>query len=164
MSAVLRLGVLEDGSNRHRDVPPDVRRSLRLARGLGTSVLMAIVRPTGEAVDLSGGRVVLTAKRCSFDDEQVFEVEGVLRPEQGLGRVDLPILGSQTRNLFHGRFVYDVVFIDAAGDVEEVVPVSPLILGPSASRYADSDAGVTPDVEIVAGGILVVAGDAQVIV
>jgi hypothetical protein len=112
-------------------VPPDSRQGLAIVGGMSNDVLVTVVNQQGAAVDLFDSTLTLTVRRSPRDLSPLLAVQGVNVPEQGPNLAVFALPGDQTGSWRTTGYCYDVVLLRSSGELEAIVPTSPLYVTPS---------------------------------
>ena len=115
-------GVIDTGTVYTAGVPQNPRRTIRVIKGVTTTVGVEVVYPTGVGANLAGFTATLTIRKRP-DLDIVLEVAGTIDGS----RATFDIERDDLRDRSGGRYLYDVV-VENGGDRESVIPLSPLIL------------------------------------
>lgn len=137
MSTLRALGILEDGSDRAPQIPPSARTPLRMTQGAQTVLELSVVRPTGEALDLTAQTnlvLSLGARATNVGLPGVppaLTVTGALATQDGAGRADFTFASADTSLMTPGVYAYDLwLSSDELGRVP-LIPTSPLYIEPA---------------------------------
>ena len=124
-------GVVRSGGRPSLRVPPDSRQGLQIIGGMSNDVLVTVVDQQGVAVDLFDATLTLTVRRSPRDLSPLLAVQGVNVPEQGPNLAVFSLPGDQTGSWRTTGYCYDVVLLRSSGELEAIVPTSPLYVTPS---------------------------------
>jgi hypothetical protein len=124
MAAVWLVGLLSDGSNPAPGIPLDPRTPIRTQLGGTLYINLQVYRPNGTQVPLSGGSLVLTIKPRPQNVPATITLTGTLQPQVAQNAVQFKLTSAASKTLQPGRYLYDVVFQDAAGNRDAVIPLS----------------------------------------
>jgi hypothetical protein len=124
-------GVVRSGGRPSLRVPPDSRQGLAIVGGMSNDVLVTVVNQQGAAVDLVDATLTLTVRRSPRDLSPLLAVQGVNVPEQGANLAVFSLPGDQTGSWRTTGYCYDIVLLRSSGDLEAIVPTSPLYVTPS---------------------------------
>jgi hypothetical protein len=124
-------GVVRSGGRPSLRVPPDSRQGLAIVGGMSNDILVTVVDQQGTAVDLFDATLTLTVRRSPRDLSPLLAVQGVNVPEQGANLAVFSLPGDQTGSWRTTGYCYDIVLLRSSGDLEAIVPTSPLYLTPS---------------------------------
>jgi hypothetical protein len=124
-------GVVRSGGRPSLRVPPDSRQGLQIIGGMSNDVLVTVVDQQGVAVDLFDATLTLTVRRSPRDLSPLLAVQGVNVPEQGPNLAVFSLPGDQTGSWRTTGYCYDIVLLRSSGDLEAIVPTSPLYVTPS---------------------------------
>jgi hypothetical protein len=94
-------------------------------------VLVTVVDQQGVAVDLFDATLTLTVRRSPRDLSPLLAVQAVNVPEQGANLALFSLPGDQTGSWRTTGYCYDIVLLRSSGDLEAIVPTSPLYVTPS---------------------------------
>ena len=131
-------GVVRSGGRPSLRVPPDSRQGLAIVGGMSNDILVTVVDQQGTAVDLFDATLTLTVRRSPRDLSPLLAVQGVNVPQQGANLAVFSLPGDQTGSWRTTGYCYDIVLLRSSGDLEAIVPTSPLYLTPSGRRHRSS--------------------------
>jgi hypothetical protein len=94
-------------------------------------VLVTVVDQQGVPVDLFDATLTLTVRRSPRDLSPLLAVQAVNVPEQGANLALFSLPGDQTGSWRTTGYCYDIVLLRSSGDLEAIVPTSPLYVTPS---------------------------------
>jgi hypothetical protein len=94
-------------------------------------VLITVVDQQGSSVNLFDATLTLTVRRSPRDLSPLLAVQGVNVPQQGPNLAVFSLPGDQTGSWRTTGYCYDIVLLRSSGDLEAIVPTSPLYLTPS---------------------------------
>ena len=124
-------GVVRSGGRPSLMVPPDSRQGLAIIGGMTNQVLVTVVDQQGVPVDLFDATLTLTVRRSPRDLSPLLAVQAVNVPEQGANLALFSLPGDQTGSWRTTGYCYDIVLLRSSGDLEAIVPTSPLYVTPS---------------------------------
>lgn len=120
--------VLEDGTPRRGLVPADPRQTLRIPQGSDVTIVVSVVTPGGNSVDLTGAgtELLLTIKknpRFNFDSWPRITKKATLGSNVGTFLLE----PGDTHNWLAGVYAWDV-WLTKDGSRDAVIPTSPFQL------------------------------------
>jgi hypothetical protein len=118
-------GVWDDGTPRADDAPLGTAFTLRFARNATVTVRCQVVDLAGIDVDLTGFTGTLSIKRGILLEDVVKKIVGTIDTTV-TGRIDFVI---PALDVDPGRCAYDVWLTSGGGEKQQVVALSPLLLG-----------------------------------
>jgi hypothetical protein len=124
-------GVVRSGGRPSLRVPSDSRQGLAIVGGMSNRVLVTVVDQQGAPVDLFDATLTLTVRRSPRDLSPLLAVQGANVPEQGANLAVFSLPGDQTGSWRTTGYCYDIVLLRSSGDLEAIVPTSPLYVTPS---------------------------------
>lgn len=124
-------GIVYDGSERSPLVPQTARRAMEIPLGSSVTLQLSAISVARVPVALVGQTVKMTIKRSFVEDVPLLTITAVLLPGEGVNRADFTFTPAQSKKLGHGRFVYDVWMTSGAGERQQLIPMSPLMLLPA---------------------------------
>ena len=98
---------------------------------MSNRVLVTVVDQQGAPVDLFDATLTLTVRRSPRDLSPLLAVQGANVPEQGANLAVFSLPGDQTGSWRTTGYCYDIVLLRSSGDLEAIVPTSPLYVTPS---------------------------------
>lgn len=113
---------------------------LEVIRGTSKTLELEVLNEDDEAVDITGARVILTAKRTLQDPHPLFQksstdVTQALITSPRAGRAEIYIKPADTHNLESNfDYLYDVWVILASGERFAVIPLSILRVQDAVTR------------------------------
>jgi hypothetical protein len=138
------IGIVRSGGKQSLHVPADSRQGLQIIGGMSNRVLMQVFDQQGASVDLADSSLTLTVKRSPRDLSSLLAAPGVLVPEQGRNVVAFTLSAAQTASWRTTGYCYDVVLEDLDGNLDAVVPTSPLYVVPAVYGGVSPGPGPTP--------------------
>ena len=129
------LGILENGQTRRPDVDVNNTQQIRITRNASTRIAMDAIYPDGTPIDAStpGATFTLSITQNSYSEFAQIQITGVPDPSAGVGRVNFDVTPEMTRFVQPGRYVYDVWMVTTGNIRNALVPLSPIILQPTAT-------------------------------
>ena len=119
-------GVLEDGTPRRAGVPTDARANINFLKGSDAEIIVTVVTPGGDPVDLTGAftEILLTVKKRPEEDPP-----RIARAASSVAgnRATFIFVPADTRRLDAGLYTYDV-WLTKGGARNSVIPLSPFQL------------------------------------
>jgi hypothetical protein len=125
------IGVVRSGGKQSLHVPADSRQGLQIIGGMTNRVLVQVYEQQGAPVDLFDATLTLTVRRSPRDISPLLVAQAVNVPEQGKNVAVFSLTGDQTGSWRTTGYCYDVVLLRTSGDLEAIVPTSPLYVVPS---------------------------------
>ena len=122
-------GVLEDGSAFAAGVPTNTRKALSLPIGEDVTLLVTVMRPTGEIV--TGGLLTWTAKKLPTDSSKTFQKNKLCSAQ-----TQFTLTPADTKKLEPGMYAFYIWHTALDGKRNAVIPLSPLHLEPAATEAA----------------------------
>lgn len=108
-----------------------IQTGVAVAAAAGSTIILAlsIVRASGLALDLAGSAVIMTVRANDrYGSTLILSRQAEITDEAG-GLAQVTILADDTYAL-RGSYVYDITVIDADGNRDQVMPISPFFMSP----------------------------------
>ncbi len=134
MAIKLLTGVYDDGADRGRNVPTNVRVPIRMAHRSSLEVQLNVLRISGVPLSIAdeAATFAMQVRLSSITGSPGFVITGVAVPTSGPSWVRFAITPDTTKFMTPGRFMYEIWMTRGAAR-DCVVPVSAFLLEPSLS-------------------------------